>query len=256
MMQSGTAAHNAMYRAKFSSPQSTQSQHKIGAAGAGTVSITYTPEPTDKSTKIVFIQVMRELLDGKPAKPSESDPGFSYQDADTTSDFYHVDYIKGEKDLFYNGDDAQDIGTQGNATSKPKTNATMNDTPHYADVNFPAGKSKINYEFRTAAFSAAGDDAGKYYEYQDWTYEKEKGKAEKTGIGGTGGDPGGKFKDAVSLWNSNHGGHPILGAILGGIAGAATGAAIGSIFGGAGAVVGGIVGGLAGAGLGALIGGR
>ena len=102
------------------------------ASGSGTVTSTYTPEATDKSTKIVFIQVMREILDGAPSKPSESDPNFTYQDADTTADFYHVDYVSGEKDPYYNGDDPGDIGTQGNAAVTPKVNATMQDTPHTA----------------------------------------------------------------------------------------------------------------------------
>jgi hypothetical protein len=73
------------------------------ASGSGTVTSTYTPEASDKSTKIVFIQVMREILDGVPSKPSESDPGFTYQDADTTADFYQFDYVSGEKDPYYSG---------------------------------------------------------------------------------------------------------------------------------------------------------
>jgi hypothetical protein len=94
--------------------------HAISASGTGTVYTSYTPEAADKSTKIVFIQVMRELLDGVPVKPSVTSPYFSYQDADTTSDFQHVDYVRGEKDPYYNGDDPRDIGTQGNAISKPR----------------------------------------------------------------------------------------------------------------------------------------
>jgi hypothetical protein len=195
----------------------------ISGSGSGKVVTTYTPEANDKSTKIVFIQVMREILDGVPAKPSESDADFAYQDADTTSDFYHVDYVSGEKDPYYNGDDPQDFGQQGNALTK--TPASTYDTPHYTDGAFPVGKSTLLYEFRTAAFSAAGADAGTYYGYSNWTYSKEKGKPEATATTGTGsGDPGSKFTDAVDLFNSNHGGlsaGAIAGIVLGSIVGAA-----------------------------------
>jgi hypothetical protein len=184
----------------------TDSVKAASAAGSGTVTATYAPEAADKGTKIVFIQVMRELLDGAPAKPSASNASFSYQDADTTNNFYHVDYVSGEKDPYYNGDDPQDHGTQGNAAATPKVSATMDDAPNYNDGTFPAGKSKIRYEFRDAAFSATGPDAGTYYSYVDWTYDKQKGTAAKTTIGAAGrGNPGANFVGAVKLWNSNHG---------------------------------------------------
>lgn len=231
------------------------------ASGSGTVTSTYTPEATDKSTKIVFIQVMREILDGAPSKPSESDPNFTYQDADTTADFYHVDYVSGEKDPYYNGDDPGDIGTQGNAAVTPKVNATMQDTPHYRDGSFPVGKSRIQYEFRDAAFSAGGADAGSYYAFVNWVYEKQKGVAETTAIGSAQtGHPGSQFVSAVRLWNSNHSfkmpgeGQAAAGAIIGALGGAATGAAIGSLLGPIGALVGGIVGAVAGGIAGGFIG--
>jgi hypothetical protein len=217
-------------RARSGSVQTRTGDIKaISTSGSGTVTSTYTPEAKDKSTKIVFIQVMREVLDGKAAKPSESDANFTYQDADTTSDRYHVDYIAGEKDPYYNGDDASDFGPQGNALTG--TAASTHDTPHYNDATFPPGTSTLLYEFRTAAFSAAGDDAGTYYGYGDWTYTKEKGKPEATAVTGTtAGEPGAKFDAAVSLFNANHGfkmpgkglgGLAILGIVLGSLAGAA-----------------------------------
>jgi hypothetical protein len=178
----------------------------ISASGAATVSITYKPEAADKSTKIVFIQVMRELLDGNPVKPSVAAPAFAYQDADTTTDFYHVDYVSGEADPYYNGDDAADGGTQGNATSSPKVDATMTDTPNYSDGNFPAGKTKLSWEFRTIAFSADGADKGTYYAYARWTYNKEKGKAATVTHQGTSTNTAlPKNKAAIKLWNTNHG---------------------------------------------------
>jgi hypothetical protein len=230
----------------------------ISASGSGTVSTTYTPEAKDQSTKIVFIQVMRELLDGAPVKPSVAAPSFAYQDSDTTSDFYHVDYVSGEKDPYYNGDDPQDFGPQGNAVATPPKPASTSDTPNYNDGSFPAGKTKLLWEFRTAAFSAAGADQGSYYGYADWAYAKEKGKAATTAVGATrSGEPGSKFESAVKLWNSNHGfnmptrGGGLLGGLVGGGLGAAAGAGIGFAVGGP---IGALVGGLLGLGIGATIG--
>lgn len=179
---------------------------KISGSGTGTVAITYKPEAKDKSTKIVFLQTIRVLLDGMPCKPSKIDSTLSYKDPDTTKAFHYVDYLKGEKDPYYNGDDPQDSGTQGNAVSSPKVDATMSDTPYYPDSSFPKGSKKTTWEFKTAAFSATGKDKGTYYEYIDWTYEKEKGKTDKTAIGSKGTrNPGKSFTDAVSLWCKNHG---------------------------------------------------
>src|SRR5262249_20142745 len=152
-------------------------------------------EPKDLGTKIVFIQVMRNLLDGTPVLPSRVFTGFSYRDKDTTSRFYHVDYTFGEKDPYYNGDDKKnDIGKQGNALAHVSggvagvlnailpgassfvdlviESATMFDAPNYNDSIFPAGKTLLRWEFRTAVFSAAGADQGTYYQYVDWAYEK------------------------------------------------------------------------------------
>jgi hypothetical protein len=227
-----------------------EGERKISASGAGTVSYTYTPEKGDRSTKIVFIQVMREFLDGKAVKPSEAEPTFAYQDKDTTSDYMHVDYVTGEKDPYYNGDDAADPGTQGNATTG--TAATSSDTPSYPDASFPAGKSTLTWEFRTAAFSADGPDRGQFYEYVDWKYVKTKGAAASTSIGGTGKYPGAKFVKALDLWCSNHGftlpraPGAFIGGLLGTILGIAAGALLGFIHPALG-----IVGAVAGAALGA-----
>ncbi|MBI3529350.1 MAG: hypothetical protein HY067_15450 [Betaproteobacteria bacterium] len=231
----------------------------ISAGGSGTIANRYTPEASDKSTKIVFIQVMRESLDGAAAKPSASDPSFAYQDSDTTSDMYHVDYVSGEKDPYYNGDDANDFGAQGNAAAKPPVAASTTDTPRYPDATFPVGTSTLLYEFRTAAFSAAGSDAGTYYGYADWTYAKPKGSPDATAIVGTkAGDPGSNFKDAVALFCSNHGFTLPPGGGLGrgtsALIGAGIGGAVGAALGAFGGPVGALVGGLIGAGVGAIAG--
>ncbi len=168
--------------------------------------VEYKPEAADTSSKIVFIQVMQESLDGVPSKPSVLDPGFAYQDADTTAHFFHVDYVAGEADPYYNGDDlGKDGGTQGRAVA-PKINAKMDDTPSYIDANFPVGKSRVDYDFRTIAFSAAGADKGTFYAYAHWAYTKTKGAAGSTALKGTSHDttlP--ESKAAITLWASNHG---------------------------------------------------
>jgi hypothetical protein len=194
----GTPSHGGTAAKKIASSQA-----------GGTINIDYTPEPADKGTKIVFIQVMRESLEGTPVVPSVLDKGFAFQDKDTTADKFHVDYFSGEKDPYYNGDDAGlDHGQQGNALlfgPDPTRLAKMDDSPSYVDANFPAGKSKMKYEFQTAAFSAAGADQGTFYAFSAWTYEKEKGKADKLTVLASGQDPGPQFKAAVELWGKNHG---------------------------------------------------
>jgi hypothetical protein len=178
----------------------------ISAGGAGTVSIRYSPEAGDTSTKIVFIQVMHELLDGTPVKPSAAHASFAYQDADTTADLYHVDFRSGEADPYYNGDDVgKDSGTQGKA-GPPKVDADMTDTPDYRDGHFPPGKTTLTWEFRTIAFSAAGPDKGTYYAYARWTYDKVKGSAATISHQGTSADTSlPKSRAAITLWASNHG---------------------------------------------------
>jgi LysM repeat protein len=175
-----------------------------------TINFIYNPGAGDTSTKIVFIQVMRELLDGVASLPSTIDASFSYQDADSTPvDLYHVDYVSGEKDCYYNGDDpGLDFGPQGHASQSqgdPAVAARTNDTPNYLDASFPDGKSTLKWEFRTAAFSAAGDDQGTYYQYAHWSYTKTKGSPGRLHILDGGVVPGPKFRAAVDLWCKNHG---------------------------------------------------
>jgi hypothetical protein len=179
----------------------------LSVTSGAAMDFVYTPEPTDKSTKILFVQVLRQSLDGVPVKPSAVVSDFAYQDADTTGDMRHVDCEEGEKDPFYNGDDkGLDDGDQGNALAKTPVAATMNDTPGFGNRFFPKGTSTLLYEFRTAAFSAAGEDRGTYYGYVDWTFTKVKWKPPVTAvIANKTGDPGSELTSAVSLFCGNHG---------------------------------------------------
>jgi LysM repeat protein len=171
-----------------------------------TIRFEYTPEPKDQGTKIVFIQIVQDFIDGVRVMPSDLGAGLAFKDKDTTAQGWCVDYVPGEQDPYYDGDDkGLDSGQQGNAVASPVIAATMKDTPGFSDVSFKAGKSKTLWKFRTAAFSADGADKGTYYQYQDWTYEKEKGHTSKLTVGTGGTDPGQDFKDAVDLWCKNHG---------------------------------------------------
>ena len=123
-----------------------------------------------------------------------------------------VDYIKGEKDPYYNGDDTHiDSGTQGNHTVGNIINSTMVDAPDrssdFDDLNKTlGGKLKKYYiEFETCVFCAEGKDAGKYYGCIQWKYEltdnKGPGTSTKTGTTAT---PTKKTTDAVDEFSKNN----------------------------------------------------
>jgi hypothetical protein len=167
----------------------------------------YTPRPKDRSTKIVFIQVMRGFIDGVASLPSEQHKYHlgKTRDADTTARMFYLDYMGDDTDPYYNGDDISDGGRQGDATADPTVSATMQDRPDPLDRNYPPGKTTVRWDFRTAVYSAAGADAGAFYQYQDWTYEKVKGHRAKITLGRGGRDPGPDFKEALELWCKNRG---------------------------------------------------
>jgi hypothetical protein len=179
----------------------------ITSSGDPTVTIRYSPEAADKSTKIVFIQVVQTSLDGTAVKPGTANANWSHLDADTTGDNYAVDHLSGEADPYYNGDDlGKDTGTQGNATSVSKVDADMTDTPNLSDAGFPAGKTVFKAQFRTMAFSAAGADKGTFYAYAKWSYTKEKGKVSSIaheGVSTATALP--QSRAAINLWCTNHG---------------------------------------------------
>ena len=162
-------------------------------------------------TKIVFIQVSRTLVDGNPVLPSGESPKFAYQDIDTVFDaatnrYYTVDYVQGENDPYYNGDDRKpsnilDGGTQG-TTGPPAIAATMVDTPTKGDGTFPGSTTQCTHEFETFAYCAAGVDAGTYYTGLAWVYTRTKG-ASGDGVSTAVeplGAPSAAFLAAVAKW--------------------------------------------------------
>jgi hypothetical protein len=187
----------------------------VPAAGS-TINITFNPANVCDVTpcsKIVFIQVIQQLgvkADGTTRTLTFAEQGFKNAatlDADVVNGST-VDYLVGETDPYYNGDDASDIGTQGVQNGTPKS-ATTNDTPKRKDTAYPAGIVTIRLKFEVAAFCASGDDMGKYLGRFFWTWERAKGAAgvlgTTSGISVDRQQPSPGFLDAVSKWNTNHG---------------------------------------------------
>jgi len=181
-----------------------------------TINITFDPKNVCDVTpcsKITFIQVRQPVgvkADNTTRALTFAEQGFNNAatlDADVINGRL-VDYIVGETDPYYNGDDASDIGQQG-VQDSTTTAATMNDTPKRSDSAYPADIVKIRLNFEVAGFCAAGDDKGKYLGRLFWTWERAKGAAGLTGtISGFPTDrqpPSQGFIDAVTKWNTNHG---------------------------------------------------
>ena len=136
----------------------------------------------------------------------------AYQDIDTTiTEFMHVDYVSGETDPYYTGEDPGDKipeveARHGNAVSTPTVSAHMRDAP---GITVPSGMNEVRWEFRTAAYSADGADAGTFYRFVDWTYVHKKGQAShlrvvRQGTATTTATP------CSSRWNSNRKSAPNL----------------------------------------------
>jgi hypothetical protein len=187
------------------------------ASGAGgTMNITFDPTnvcAVGPCTKIVFVQVIQQLgvkADGTTTNLTFAQQGFANAatlDKDVVNG-QTVDYLVGEADPYYNGDDASDIGTQGAQGATPKA-ATMNDTPNRTDASYPAGIVSIRLQFEVDAFCAAGASAGQYYGRLLWTWERAKGAAGTKGtISGISTDqnqPSAGATAALNLWATNHG---------------------------------------------------
>ena len=188
----------------------------------GRIDLTYVPICAEKCTKIVFIQVVCPKVvfaDGTSSyfeHQSDSSNTYSFMDADEVDGGKKcvVDYLQGENDPYYNGDDNEDHGAQGkHGISR---NATMSDRPRFSESEFTNieakyGKqvSKLIYEFEVCVFCAEGEDAGKFYGCMEWSYEQEKGEGSDNGEasqpGTTAHEPSKKFKEALKKWSDNHG---------------------------------------------------
>ena len=173
------------------------------------IELSYLPVRSEcDCTKIVFIQVASTLLDEISVLPSNSCTSgcLAYQDIDTSYDetanrYYTVDYVEGEDDPYYNGDDPEDGGEQGSTSPRIRM-ATMGDGPMMPNNEFPTGTTLSRDEFETFAFCAEGVDAGTYYTGLSWFYQRTRGST----TSGTSipveplTEPSQAFLDAVASW--------------------------------------------------------
>lgn len=161
-------------------------------------------------SKIVFVQTIKmtgQKSDGTVRNLTFAEQGWSKSvplDADVTNAGWTVDYVTGEKDPYYNGDDGGDIGTQGLQNGTPKT-ATMNDGPTRGDGSYPADIVKIILDFEVAAYCAAGQNKSEYLGTTTWKWERPKGGTiTVTKTAGSRSAPSKNFTDALSKWGANH----------------------------------------------------
>ncbi len=184
----------------------------VTASGGTGISISLNPTDVCDITpcsKIVFVQVKQPLgekSDGTTRPLTHAEQGFrnaAALDMDLTTAGYSVDYVFGERDPYYNGDDSADGGMQGVQNGMPKP-ATMTDTPSRGDSAYPTGITKIILNFEVAAFCAAGTNQGELLGITTWKWERPKGgSASSTVLSTTRNQPSQSFLDALSHWNSN-----------------------------------------------------
>ncbi len=199
------------------------------------INLTYVGNCSENCTKIVFLQtVCRFALidDGtvQPFKPSDKNPARLPQDTDTVNGgarLCSVDYIVGEADPYYNGDDGSDKGSgnqmgnhTGNYTLGNITNSTISDEPETGDSALRrmnkslhdsgtlAANQNVNgtrLEFETCAFCAEGPKAGTIYRCVRWDYTRYLGDADsgKSKAVGVPTNYSLKFDKAVKKWGQN-----------------------------------------------------
>ena len=172
-------------------------------------------DPTDvcdvtPCDKIVMIQTLRrtgEDTNGTIRTMTAQEiglPNGAQKDNDTTSSGYVVDYVQGEADPYYNGDDSADGIQQGIQNGMPQS-SIISDTPNYPDANFPADIVKAILEFEVGTFCAQGQNKGEFSGSMTWKWEKTKGgTGAATFISASRNPPSSNFIEALNLWNTNH----------------------------------------------------
>jgi hypothetical protein len=152
-------------------------------------------------TKIVFIQVYQQFAiknDDSQVATNDSFWGLpAGRDADFTSDLFVLDRIFGKTIPYYHDGAGSGNNVGGN------TPATTNDAP--VQGSFPAGFKGIKINFETAAFCAAGDDAGRYFGKILWTFQQNQGDVSGTStlVSTSRDQPSADFTAAVAKWVSN-----------------------------------------------------
>lgn len=194
------------------------------------INIEFDPEKSEKAEeckRIVFVQTVQKVADGKPIMPGEYYEPWKYKDDDALTDGeekgLRVDYLKGEKTPYYN--DPQNTGSSPygdvGSTNGESTKATMGDGPNtgggdngfYDEDSNPDGYHVVRTVFETFAMCAEGPDCGKYYEGIRWnhikTYEDQKaGNKGQSHIVGYPTEPTAGFKKALKKWLDRYGFKP------------------------------------------------
>ena len=184
------------------------------ATSGGGITVNFDPKDVcdvEPCKKIVMIQVKRPLgekADGTTRPLTHTEQGFrnaAALDSDLTASGYSVDYIHGEADPYYNGDDAADSVQQGFQNGMPKK-SIIKDTPGRSDGAYPAGIVKIILEFEVGVFCAEGQSKGQLFGTMTWEWERAKGgTATATSLSSSRSAPSANFTAALNKWNTNHG---------------------------------------------------
>lgn len=179
------------------------------------IDIVFDPDKSCKITKcdkIVNVQVIQMLVDGKPIKPGDYYDGFKYRDKTALANGSYVDHLKTETTPDYQ----QGVGDGKKNGSSGK--ATMNDTPSdsrnnlfYDATKNPTGWKEVVYKFETFAYCMKGPDCGKWYEGVTWEYKKtwEDARDGKNGVSSitdkNAPGPSQNFLDAFNKFNKEKG---------------------------------------------------
>lgn len=148
--------------------------------------------------KIVNIQFLRILGDGKALKPGTYAPNFAFRDAVTTDAFWCIDFLDGETTPDYQ----QNNGQEGYINIAGSKDASMYDGPvavggykrFYDPDKNPDGWKTVVYEFFTYAWcmASSGSDGqcDTWYEAISWTYSRdwEDAKNDRPGLAKIGDD--------------------------------------------------------------------
>jgi len=199
------------------------------ARASNAIDIEYNGFCTQNCSKIVFIQVCSDEVfftdrSRKALKPSGTGATFAYMDNDAVyvgGGWFTVDYLKPEKDPYYNGDDwvagcstlTFDRGKQGTHNTTQTTLANIYDKPSYnmTEINniFLAAYNKtvlkIMTEFETFAFCVNGTDQGRFYQGIKWRYEQDQAGSKNSTSIEVVSEPSEGFRKALDKWCTNHG---------------------------------------------------
>jgi hypothetical protein len=162
-------------------PQEKNPNKGTAISDSNRIDISFDPDRSKKVTacdKIVHIQFVRRLIDGKAVNPSSVDAtAFGYKDAVTVDKGWGVDFLESEVTPDYQQGRSTATDSEGhkNGGSQP---AKIMDQPNYSSLGSkfydkttnPTGWKRVVLKFQTYAWCMAGPDCGKWYEGVGWQY--------------------------------------------------------------------------------------